>query len=204
MTVEERVRDRLVAAYDAKAAERDARTEATWRDTVADEFLAEVPAGARILDLGAGTGKFAAHFAAGGADVTAVDLTPAHVDLCRAKGLDAHVVDFTRDDLGDEIYDGVWAMNSLLHVPRAELGEVVERIHRCLVPGGLAFICVWGGEQFEGFREGEGYDPPRFLSFMTDDEFRSFPTPGFNRIRTWTLDVHDGDTHPQLTLLRRL
>jgi len=201
--MDEATRHRLIEAYEAVADERDAGHVATWRYGVADDFLARLPPGARILDLGAGTGQYGARFAAAGASVHAVDLTPAHVDLCRAKGLGAQVLDFTREGLGEELYDGVWALNSLLHVPKDQLPGVIERIRNCLVVGGLALICVWGGIELEGTRAEDGFDPPRFLAFYTDEQFARIPTPGLERLDTWTLDVADGELHPQLTLLRR-
>jgi SAM-dependent methyltransferase len=196
-------RERLVAAYEAVALKRDTAQVATWRYSVADDFFERLPPHPRILDLGAGTGQYGDRFARMGATVTAMDLTPAHVELCRAKGLDAIVGDFITDDLGTAAYDGVWALNSLLHVPKLELSGVLGRIWEALVPGGLALICVWGGVDLEGTRDEDGYDPPRFLALYTDEQFAQIPTAGMERLDTWTLDVDEGGLHPQLMLLRR-
>jgi SAM-dependent methyltransferase len=44
-----------------------------------------------------------------------------------------------------EAYDAVWAHASLLHVPRAGLHEVLERVFRALRPAGVHFANFKGG-----------------------------------------------------------
>jgi SAM-dependent methyltransferase len=44
-----------------------------------------------------------------------------------------------------EAYDAVWAHASLLHVPRAGLHKVLERVFRALRPGGVHFANFKGG-----------------------------------------------------------
>jgi SAM-dependent methyltransferase len=198
-------RTQLAIAYDRLAAQRDEWPADQWKFAVADQFLASLPEQPGILDLGAGTGVFGAYLAAAGARVTAVDLSPAHIALCRAKGLEARVVDFTTDALGEGLYDGVWAMNVLLHVPKADLADVLEAIRRALVPDGLVAVCQWGGTDHEGFLEDDRYDPPRFFSLYSDEQFAAIDPAGMEKLDCWTLPEVGGNEqhHPQLTLLRK-
>jgi SAM-dependent methyltransferase len=72
------------------------------------------------------------------------------VSYCRAKGLDAHVMDFSRPDAGLGPFDVLYAMNCLLHVPNAEMRRVLESLRSLLRPGGLFFLGVYGGSGEEG------------------------------------------------------
>ena len=69
----------------------------------------------------------------------------------------------------DNSFDAVYALNSLLHLSKAELPGVLKDIHYILKPGGLFYLGVYGGNDFEGIRENDWADPPRFFSYYTDD-----------------------------------
>ena len=90
-------------------------------DPLLADFIAGLPPGARVLDLGCGPGGFAKVMADAGLDVVAMDPVPKMVALAAAaEGVTARLGSF--DDL-DEIdaYDGIWANFSLLHAPRTEM-----------------------------------------------------------------------------------
>ncbi len=57
------------------------------------------------------------------------------VELCRAKGLTAHVMDFMSLDFPAESFDAVYALNCLLHVPKKDLGGVLATVQRLLNAG---------------------------------------------------------------------
>ncbi|MFN2100365.1 class I SAM-dependent methyltransferase [Altererythrobacter sp. MF3-039] len=108
-------------------------------------FLKLLDAGALILELGCGGGRDTAYMAERGFIVDATDGTAAMVTKARQRtGLSCRQMRF--DELAAEAeYDAVWAHASLLHVPRSELGEVLERIHRALKPGGWFFANFKAG-----------------------------------------------------------
>ena len=100
-------------------------------------FLALLPPGGRVLELGCGAGRDAAAMIAGGFDVDATDGTPAlAAQATKRLGRPVRVLRFGELDAEAE-YDGVWAEACLLHVPRAGLPEVLARIRRALKPGGV-------------------------------------------------------------------
>ncbi len=62
-----------------------------------------------------------------------------------------------------EEYDAVWASASLLHVPRAELPQVISLVHRALKTDGVHCASYKAGKQ-EG-RDSAG----RYFNYLTRD-----------------------------------
>ena len=111
-------------------------------------FLASLPAGARILELGCGNGMDAEHMLAQGFPVDATDGTPALVTEAQKRiGNAARLMRFA-DLEAEAAYDGVWACASLLHVPAATLPDILARVRCALRPGGVfvASFKAGGGE----------------------------------------------------------
>ena len=119
--------DDLRRAYDRGAGDRNAIEDLEWRTEVLERWLQELPPAARLLELGPGTGQLAAHAAGLGARVHAIDLSARNVAYCHQRGVSAQVGDFRAlghiDGLG--LFDGVYAINALLHVPRARQALVI-------------------------------------------------------------------------------
>src|SRR5262245_24233883 len=108
------VLDPLRRAYDARAAWRDGLTKEPWNLAERRAFRDRLAPGARLLEIGAGAGQDSAYFQSEGFDVVAADLSPAMVELCRSKGIEAHVMDFLHLDFPDGSFDAVYAMKCLL------------------------------------------------------------------------------------------
>ena len=102
--------------------------------------------GARILDLGCGSGRDSRYFAKKGYNVTPVDGSP---EMCRVAaeytGLPVRCLRFADLDYYDE-FDGIWACASLLHVPQNKLPTVMEKVERALKPDGVLYASFKYGE----------------------------------------------------------
>ena len=98
-------------------------------------------AGERILDLGAGDGALTAEIAATGAEVVAVDASPAMVEAALERGLDARLVSGYGLDF-DEEFDAVFSNAALHWMTQPE--KVVRNVHRALRPQGR-FVGEFGG-----------------------------------------------------------
>ncbi|MGR2856591.1 class I SAM-dependent methyltransferase [Erwinia sp. 1181_3] len=116
-------------------------------------FVAHLKPGARILDAGCGSGRDARAFHEMGYDVEAFDASDELVELARQhSGLPVEQKRF--EDVTDvERYDGIWCCASLLHVPLAELPEVLARLARALKPDGVWYLSFKYGS---GEREKDG------------------------------------------------
>jgi SAM-dependent methyltransferase len=166
-----------VASYDADAeAYRAATVGADDRIGAAlDRFAAAVPPGARVLEIGSGSGRDAAGLEARGLSVRRTDVTPGFVRLLRAEGHDADVVDPLTDDLADPArpapYDGVWASASLLHVRREDLPTVLANLASVTRVDGVLQLAVKEGDGARFSTHGE-VSGPRHFTFWREAGLR--------------------------------
>lgn len=117
------------------------------------DFLASIPKGGKILDVGCGSGRDSRLFKSDGYEVVAID---GSVELCKlaSKHIEQDVIHMQFQEIDfPPIFDGVWACASLLHVPSYELKEVLKRIKNSLKPEGIMYTSFKYGD-FEGERGG--------------------------------------------------
>lgn len=108
-------------------------------------FIAALPKGAHVLDLGCGPGQTATVLAREGFRVTAMDAVPEMIAMAaQHEGVDARVATFDQIE-GDAIYDGIWANFSLLHAPRADMPRHLAALRRAIKPGGIFHIALKSG-----------------------------------------------------------
>jgi SAM-dependent methyltransferase len=124
------------------------------------DFVAALAPGARVLELGCGSGRDSAVLIAHGFDVTPTDGTPEMAAEASAfLGRPVGVLPF--GDLAQtQAYDAVWANACLLHVPRADLASVLGLVHRALTPGGLFYASYKAGAAEGLDRFGRYYNFP--------------------------------------------
>jgi len=109
-------------------------------------FLALVPPGGSILELGCGAGNHSAVMLEAGFAVRVTDGSPEMAEIAsRHLGHPVEAMLFDQLDAQDA-YDGVWASACLLHVPRDELAGILGRIHRALKPSGTFYASFKIGE----------------------------------------------------------
>src|SRR3989344_4666039 len=133
-------------------------------------FLQALP-GKRVLDVGCGAGDHALFFQQQGLQVTAIDLSSAMVRLALQKGVDARVMDLENLLFPNNSFDGIWAVTSLLHVPKNSLPAVIKQLHALLRERGVLYVCVKEGVgERMVVKDGEG---DRFFAFWQREELLS-------------------------------
>ena len=142
-----------------------AQREITSRRARLNAFMALLPPGVRILELGCGAGGDTAEMLAQG--VRATDGSPELAEVA-SRRLGRPVETLLFHDLDAvEAYDAVWANACLLHVPREELADILKLIRRALKPEGFFYAS---------YKEGgdEGRDTlSRYYNYPTAEWLRA-------------------------------
>lgn len=130
-------------------------------------FLKELPEGAYILDLGCGSGRDTKVFLEKGYRVDASD---GSAELCKKAsaltGIPVKCMLFQELEAVD-VYDGIWACASILHLPKKDLADVLCKIAAALKKNGVLYTSFKYGS-FEGMRNG------RYFTDFREDSLREF------------------------------
>jgi SAM-dependent methyltransferase len=117
-------------------------------------FERHVPAGARILDVGAGSGRDMRHFRQAGFRVEGIEAcTELATEAARHSGAPVHVAS-VEYFVPSQPYDAIWANAVLLHLAPSSLASALGRLAAALKPEGLLFVSFRCGE--EKFRHIDG------------------------------------------------
>jgi SAM-dependent methyltransferase len=154
------------------------------RHTRLTRFLALLPPGGTVLELGCGAGADSAEMLARGFDVCPTDGSSKMADVA-SRRLGRPVDTLLFHDLDKvEAYDSVWANACLLHVPRSELAQVLALIWRALKPGGDFYASYKAGDA-------DGRDTlNRYYNYPSPDWLRA----SYARAGSWTsLSIETGE-----------
>ena len=128
-----------------------------------NRFLPYLPERAHILDLGCGSGRDSLFFIKQGFSVVSVDGSK---EVCKAaeKILNSEVrcLRFDELDYHDE-FNGIWACASLLHVPKAEIADIMQKITDATKTNGVLYASfkygdgetIKGNRLFNNYKENE-------------------------------------------------
>jgi predicted TPR repeat methyltransferase len=113
-----------------------------------NEFLSHLRRGARLLDVGCGTGSGAKYFFDHGMHVEGIDLSSNMIEVARRNY--PHIR-FTRKDMRNSNYrtghfDAIWAGYSLFHMGREDFKAVLKGIRKALVPEGIFGLIMQEGK----------------------------------------------------------
>ena len=134
--------------------------------TIQDSFLAQLPAGALILDFGCGSGRDSRYFLQKGYRVEACDGSEEMVKAAtRNAGIPVKKMLFS--ELNEENrYDGLFACASILHVPSKDLPDIFTRMKKAVKKGGILYVSFKYGT-FEGIRNG------RYFTDLTEESLQA-------------------------------
>ena len=130
-----------------------------------------------VIDVGGGTGVYAAWLARDGHRVELVDPVAEHVAraLDLGAGMDpgftARLGDARKLPFGAERFDVALLFGPLYHLPEpADRAAALHEAHRVLRPGGIAFVAAISrfASLFTGMRKGY-LDDPRFFEIVLED-----------------------------------
>ena len=127
--------------YDAKAADYAKMIDSdTKENPYLERFIARLPTGGRVLDLGCGPGLAATRMANAGLQVDAMDGSAEMVAMAaQHDGVTAWQATFDQIT-GTDIYDGIWANFCLLHASKEAMPHHLAAMVTALKPGGAFHI----------------------------------------------------------------
>lgn len=131
---------------------------------IQDRFLSHLNPGALILDFGCGSGRDSRYFLKKGFRVEATDGSEEMVRIAtETAGIPVRQMLFQELD-ENEKYDGIFACASILHVPYAELKDILVRMRKAAKTGGFLYVSFKYGD-YEGYRNG------RYFTDLKEDRF---------------------------------
>lgn len=148
MEIESREKEeRTISYYDENAATFCEGTRNADMSETRGRFLQYLKPNALILDAGCGSGRDSKAFMESGYRVVAMDGSK---EMCRqaSKYLGQEVQCRRFEEIDERnVYDGIWACASLLHVPYELLPKVIARLIDALVDGGVLYASFKYGEE---------------------------------------------------------
>ncbi|MDA1169020.1 MAG: class I SAM-dependent methyltransferase [bacterium] len=151
----------------------------TWWQAGTNEFIARLKEGGNVLDVGCGGGTKSKYLSDSGFEVTGIDFSERFIDIAKeevptAKFLvmDAHSINNLKEN-----FDGIFMQAVLLHVPKKDIEDILQKVVTKLNPEGLVYIAVKekdkdGVDEEVKIEDDYGYEYERFFSYFTIDELR--------------------------------
>ncbi len=136
------------------------------------KVLVRLDPGSAVLDLGCGSGDPADIEIARLHRITGVDISNVQVELARRNVPQGNFIhgDLGALDFPDGSFDAVVSFYTLEHLPREQHGEILNRIHGWLRPGGLLLFSCEAGDVNDV--TGQWLGVPMFLSVFDPETMR--------------------------------
>ncbi len=128
------------------------------------KFLRHIKMNGYILDFGCGSGRDSKYFIDNGYKVKAID---GSLELCKLASIyiGKPVIHQNFLELDDEnIFDGIWACSSILHLPPKDLLKVLRKMIDALKNNGWIYTCFKNGD-------GEEILNGRYFNYLTKEKF---------------------------------
>lgn len=102
--------------------------------------LADLPMGARVLEIGFGDGQLLRWCRTKGHVITGVEIVPALVARARDLGVDCLPGPVTATTLGDRMFEAIFAFDVLEHMTFEEIAAFFDHSRANLAPGGFYLL----------------------------------------------------------------
>ena len=154
--------------------------------------------GTKVLELGAGTGRYSVALAKEGMEVTAVELVPRNVEVLQERCKDVAGIEAFEGDatdlsrFSDDTYDVSLVFGPMYHLyDKAEINKAIDEVIRVTKPGGVilfAFISVYG-IMYANYLQGnwaageeENFTPDYKTRHFKEQLFTGYEVPEFEAL----------------------
>ena len=161
---------KTIETYNKRVQEYDNETIEFWKyfpKSFVEVFVKKVKG--KVLNIGSGPARDSEILRDGGLEVVCFDASEEMIKISTEKGFESVVGDFLNLPFDNELFSGVWAYTSLLHVSKKDIDKAFEEIKRVLKKGGVLGLGLIEGET-EEYKESSGVNLPRLFSFYTKEE----------------------------------
>ena len=122
-------------------------------EEVMKPFVELLPENAEVLDLGCGSGRDTIALGEKGFYVTPMDGSE---EMCKLAEVntDEEVLQMTFEEMDfDDVFDGIWACASLVHLTEDEMEEILGKLVQALNMDGILYFSVHKGDR-DGIYDG--------------------------------------------------
>lgn len=160
---------------------------------IMESFVELLPENAEVLDMGCGSGRDTIALSEKGFYVTAMDGSE---EMCKLAEVntDQEVLQMTFEEMDfDDVFDGIWACASLVHLTEEEMVVILEKTIHALKNGGILYFSVHKGDR-------DGIYGGRYFRDYTKKELNGLieKFPEAELINIWTTqDVRVGSSDNQ-------
>lgn len=116
-------------------------------EEVMKRFVELLPENAEVLDLGCGSGRDTIALEEKGFYVTPMDGSE---EMCKLAEVntDEEVLQMTYEEMDfDDVFDGIWACASLVHLTEDEMREIIDKLVQALKADGILYFSVRKGDR---------------------------------------------------------
>lgn len=141
-----------------------------------DKFLALLPPGAKVLDVGSGPGQFSDYVHRKGFIVEGVDMSPAMLKIAREKFPETTFSEMDMRSLNfqENSFDGLLVAYSLIHIPSAEIASTLNEFQRVLKNGGYILVIAQKGETDQVIDEPLKAGERIFVNFFNLEQLKQY------------------------------
>lgn len=162
------------------------------------KFASKLPAAAKVLDAGCGSGRDSGILGQMGFQVTGLDISKGLLEEARKRspGIEFVEGDLTHMPFEDGAFGGIWAQASLVHLETmGDVKRALGEFARVLQSGGALHIFVKAqtGDAKTAVVSDSLSNHDRFFRYYTEDELRELvSSAGFAEIETSILEDPHG------------
>jgi len=137
-----------------------------------DLFLSMIE-GKDILDVGCAMGSFTKYVADKGYNIDGIDFSPKMIEIANKKVNNAkfYVMDMMDITLNKK-YNGIMAINSIIHIEKKNMKKVIEGLKKLLKDEGILFIILQEGNGEQYLEEPLDSSIKEFVNFYYEDEIK--------------------------------
>ena len=152
-----------------------------WWENGLNKFASFFKKNDSILDVGCGPGITAKYFIKNNLNVFGIDFSEKMIEIAKRKVPRGKFSVMDLNDINEinDLFDGIYLQNVLLHIPKKEAEEKLKNIVKLLKKEGYIYISVKektpdGPEEYVKVDNDYGYRVERFFSCFTKEEIKKY------------------------------